>query len=61
MGRPKKDGVFINYYIDREIKEMLDEYCEDVGQTSTLAVERILRPHLEKYKKEKESKKKDKK
>ena len=61
MGRPKKDGVFIKYYIDRENKEMLDEYCEDVGQTSTLAIERILKAHLEKYKKEKESKKKDEK
>ena len=31
MARAKKDGVYINYYIEREIKEMLDEYCEDVG------------------------------
>lgn len=56
MGRPKKDGVFINYYIDRQVKEMLDEYCQDVGQTSTLAIERILKIHLDNYKKEKESK-----
>lgn len=33
MERPKKDGVHINYYIDREVKEMLDKYCKEVGQT----------------------------
>lgn len=56
MARQKKDGVFINYYIDREVKEMLDKYCEDVGQTNTLAIERILKNYLENYQKEKDSK-----
>ena len=42
LPRPKKDGVNINYYIRKDIKERLDEYCEEVGQTSTMAVERIL-------------------
>lgn len=60
MARPKKDGVHINYYIQREIKEMLDEYCDDVGQTNTVAVERILKGYLENYKAEKTSKKVDK-
>ena len=59
MARQKKDGVFINYYIDKNVKEMLDEYCEDVGQTNTLAIERILRAHLEAYQKEKEAKEKN--
>lgn len=49
MARPKKDGVHINYYIDREIKERLDKYCEEVGQTNTLAVERILKKFLDEY------------
>ncbi len=57
MARAKKDGVHINYYIQKDIKKMLDEYCEDVGQTNTLAVERILKSYLEKYKEEKNSKK----
>ena len=60
MARPKKDGVHINYYIQREIKEMLDEYCDDVGQTNTVAVERILKGYLENYKAKKTSKKVDK-
>lgn len=49
MGRPKKDGVYINYYIQRNIKELLDKYCEEVGQTNTMAVERILGQYLNEY------------
>ena len=54
MARAKKDGVHINYYIEKNVKNMLDKYCEDVGQTNTLAIERILRSYLENYFKEKE-------
>jgi hypothetical protein len=49
MARPKKDGVFINYYIDRQVKEMLDKYCEEKGQTNTMAIERILKEYLSNY------------
>lgn len=49
MARAKKDGIHINYYIEKDVKEMLDRYCEEVGQTNTLAVERILRQYLEDY------------
>lgn len=56
MGRPKKDGVFINYYIDKEIKKKLDEYCQEVGQTNTLALERILNDFFEDRKKNKNEK-----
>lgn len=49
MARRKKDGVFINYYIRRDIKERLDKYCEDVGQTNTTAIERILTKFLDEY------------
>lgn len=49
MARPKKDGVAINYYIKREVKEKLDQYCDDVGQTATTAIERILSAHIDKH------------
>ena len=49
MARAKKDGVNINYYIRRDVKEKLDAYCEDVGQTATMAIERILDDYLTKY------------
>lgn len=54
MARAKKDGVNINYYIRRDVKERLDEYCEDVGQTATMAIERILEKYLDKYDKDKD-------
>lgn len=49
MSRPKKDGVYINYYIQKDIKERLDKYCEEVGQTNTMAIERILKQFLDKH------------
>lgn len=49
MARQKKDGVNINYFIRRDVKEKLDDYCEDVGQTATMAIERILDDFLTKY------------
>lgn len=49
MARQKKDGVNINYFIRRDVKEKLDQYCEDVGQTATMAIERILDEFLTRY------------
>ena len=49
MARHKKDGVNINYFIRRDVKEKLDTYCEDVGQIATMAIERILDDYLTKY------------
>ena len=49
MPRQKKDGVNINYFIRRDVKEKLDKYCDDVGQTATMAIERILNEYLTKY------------
>ena len=49
MARAKKDGVYINYYIQKDIKDRLDRYCEDVGQTNTMAIERILKQFLDDY------------
>ena len=55
MPRQKKDGVNINYFIRRDVKEKLDAYCENVGQTATMAIERILDDYLTKYKADKEN------
>lgn len=54
MPRQKKDGVNINYFIRRDVKEKLDTYCEYVGQTATMAIERILDDYLTKYMADKE-------
>lgn len=49
MPRKKKDGRFINYYIDREIYERLEQYADDKSQQMTTALERILDEHLTRY------------
>lgn len=49
MPRQKKDGIPVTYLLRRDIKERLDTYCEEKGQTATLAVERILDKALKEY------------
>lgn len=56
MSRKKKDGRHINYYIDRNIFERLEQYADDKGQQMTTAIERILEEHLDRYETEKRSK-----
>ena len=46
MPRPKKDGLYINYYIDRKLVEKLRNYAEEKGQTMTMALERILQEYF---------------
>ena len=38
MPRPKKDGRFINYFLDRTIYDRLKAYAEDKGQSMTTAI-----------------------
>ena len=47
MPRPKKDGKYINCYIERELYEKLSAYAADKGQTMTTAIARILKKHLD--------------
>ena len=51
MPRPKKDGKNISFYMDAEIVDRLHEYAEEKGQTLTIAAERIIKEHLDKYQK----------
>ena len=53
MSRDKKDGKYINLRIDRSICEEFEKYAEEVGQTKTMALERILKSFLEQYKSQK--------
>lgn len=43
MAQAKKDGKNICYYVDRELVEKLQAYAKERGQTTTMALERILR------------------
>lgn len=50
MARAKKDGEKISFYVDRQVMEDLRVYAEEKGQTVTMAMERILRSHLDEEK-----------
>jgi hypothetical protein len=49
MAKAKKDGRHLNLYIERAVIEQLEKYCEEVGQTKTVAIERILTRYLDNY------------
>lgn len=51
MGRPKKNGTYLNICIETPIYERLEALCEDAGQTKTVAVERALKLYLDDYEK----------
>ena len=50
MSRAKKDGKFLNLYIERIILEELEKYCEETGLTKTKAIERILEDYFKRSK-----------
>ena len=52
MARQKKDYIVFNARLDSYIMKRFNEYCEEVGQTKTKALERILSNYLEDYYKE---------
>lgn len=59
MARQKKDGAYANFYLDKGINAMLDEYCELTDRTKTAIVERALRDYFNSH--PLQEKKKDKK
>ena len=48
MAKQKKDGRYINLYLDRNLLNRLALYATQKGQTKTTAIERILKEHLDK-------------
>lgn len=49
MKKQKKDGKSLNCILDRKVYDQLELYCNEVGQTKTLAVERILNQYFTDY------------
>jgi len=49
MPKQKKDVKTLNCNIERSLHERLESYCDYVGQTKTMAVERILKQFLDEY------------
>ena len=49
MARAKKDGQYINCYIEKDVVETLEQYCNETGLTKTVAIERILTKYFDEY------------
>ena len=49
MGRPKKDSKILNIKLNITTYKKLEQFCEESGQTKTLAVERFLDKCLDGY------------
>ena len=49
MPRQKKDYVVLYAKMDADVMARLSAYCDDVGQTKTLALERIVDAFLREY------------
>ena len=49
MSRPKKEYIALNMKVAVDVMEKFNAYCEEVGQTKTLAFERIVTEYIDKY------------
>ena len=56
MGRPKKDGSSVHFYMDKQLQKRLEEYCKETGYSKTAAVERMIKNELDNYYKQPEGK-----
>lgn len=52
MARQKKEGVYTNFYLDRNLSNKLERYCELTDRTKTSALERALREFFERAEKD---------
>ena len=53
MARMRKDGKYINCYLDAEIHAKLFEYCKANHETKTAVIEKALIDYIDKKKKSK--------
>lgn len=49
MAMPKKDYIALNMKVEASVMKRFNKYCEEVGQTKTLAFERIMSAYLDQY------------
>ena len=47
MARQKKESINLNMRVNAEVMRRFNEYCERMGQTKTLAFERIITTYLD--------------
>lgn len=53
MPRPKKNGQYLNLKINQDIYDRFSDYVDEMGQTKTIALERILKKYLDDYEEQK--------
>ena len=49
MGRTKKEAKILNIKLSKPINDKLERFCEESGQSKTVAVERFLNRALDEY------------
>ncbi len=47
MARQKKESVSLHMKVDAELMQRFNAYCDEVGQTKTMAFERIVASFLD--------------
>lgn len=55
MPRAKKDGKFVNVYMEKSLSDAADRYSEETGVPKTKVIEKALEEYLKKQKPKKES------
>ena len=55
MGRPKKEGQYLNVRINRDVYDRISEICEEAGHTKAYVVEKALTGFIEDYEEDKEA------
>lgn len=58
MAQQKKDYIALHIKMDALLMRRLEEYCDVVGQTKTMAVERIIGAYLDERDAKKDNEKK---
>lgn len=53
MARAKKEFISFHVKADAEVMKRFNQYCEEVGQTKTLAFERMVTECIDRYEQEK--------
>lgn len=48
MAKPKKDGKYVNIYMERELAERLESYSDETGIPKTFVIEKAVKAYLEK-------------
>ena len=56
MAQQKKDYIALHIKMDAPLMRRLEEYCDEAGQTKTMAVERIIGAFLDERDAKKEEK-----